>query len=143
MSAGTKQNSRFDLSAGQKVLEMETQRPNEKCKMCFEILDSKSHLKHPACHDLPHVRLDLLLDHLRKGRRIKLLGQFGPILRSLGMYLEIVAGCQVKLLDLKHVAEDPGVLYEDRVLVGEGEKGLEGGRRWRQGSVARVPGKYT
>ena len=64
-------------------------------------------------------------------------------MRSLGVYLEIVAGCQVKLLDLKHVAEDPGVLYEDRVLVGEGEKGLEGGRRWRQGAMARVPGKYT
>ena len=57
------------------------------------------------------------------------------------MYLEIVAGCQVKLLDLKHIAEDPGVLYEDRVLVGKGEKRLQGCRGWRQGSVARVPGK--
>ena len=58
------------------------------------------------------------------------------------MYLEIVAGCQVKLLDLKHVAKHPGVLYEDRVLVGEGEKGLQGCRRWRQSSVARIPVKY-
>ena len=58
------------------------------------------------------------------------------------MYLEIVAGCQVKLLNLKHVAKDSGVLYEDRVLVGKGEKGLESRRRWRQGSVARVPVKY-
>ena len=41
-------------------------------------LASNSHLEHPACDDLPHVGLDLLLDHLRKGRRVKLgnLGQF-------------------------------------------------------------------
>ena len=41
-------------------------------------LASKSHLEHPACDDLSHVGLDLLLDHLSKGRRIKLgnLGQF-------------------------------------------------------------------
>ena len=127
---------------------METQSPNGKYKMCemgvfgdfrLQADGLNSYLQHPACDDLPHVGLDLLLDHLRRGFK---LGNFGAILRSLGMYLEIVAGCQVKLLDLKHVAKDPGVLYEDRVLVGEGEKGLQGCRRWRQSSVARIPVKY-
>ena len=106
----------------------------------FWLQASNSYLKHPAGDDLPHVGLDLLLDNLRKGRGVKS-GYFGAILVSLSAYLEIVAGCQVELLDLQHVAEHSRVLYENRVLVGKGEKGLQRCRGWRQGSMARVPGE--
>jgi hypothetical protein len=76
------------------------------------------HLQHPVRDDLPHVGLDLLLDHL-----------------------EVVGGGEVELLDLQHVAEDAGVLDEDGVLVCEGEQGLEGSG-WRgQGALAGVPGE--
>ena len=65
-------------------------------------------------------------------------------MRNLGrsrQYLEVVAGRQVELLDVQHVAEDSGVLEEDRVLVGKREEGLESCRRRRHRAVSGVPEK--